>query len=294
MNDILAQKLSEAITNKRNDVNTYTWRGARDVTTREQSEIRLVDATPDQLKRFYSHCNSMLYSKDRNNPGRIVLLDIIHDQQRRCRAELYLRMMENPVNETIPRYPRLTYLQHLKEFLDKNADQVPRTTWKTEPISTVAAVPQEYADLTIDMIMDACLDQLGLFNRKHITLTFIADMGLWFTEEEIKDYFSQKDELTGKMRDKLEVVRESLGIKPSTGITLKINPRGGLTFEEFRAIYKLHNNTKYRDMSTLQLTTLCNKVLFRLEVKVNKHIDQWTKRRDQIKEVAKLKGISLD
>ena len=93
MNSQLKEKLSVALENKENDMSLYVWKGPKvDVNgTRVQESIKLVDATNEQLKEFYNHCQSMLYSTDRENLGRLVLLDIIRDQRERCNTELYLR-----------------------------------------------------------------------------------------------------------------------------------------------------------------------------------------------------------
>ena len=50
---------------------------------------------------------------------------------------------------------------------------------------------------------------------------------------------------------------------------------------------------KYSELTTDQLVTLRNKVLFRLEQEVNYHITSWEERIRQIKMVAESKGITL-
>ena len=47
------------------------------------------------------------------------------------------------------------------------------------------------------------------------------------------------------------------------------------------------------DMTTAQLETLRYNWLFGLEQTVNKHIEQWEKRMDEIEEISKYKNISL-
>ena len=62
MNNILKERLSEAITSKKNDITTYVWKGKK----REvngvfvQEEKRLVDCTLDELQRNYDYCNGIL------------------------------------------------------------------------------------------------------------------------------------------------------------------------------------------------------------------------------------------
>lgn len=101
--------------------------------------------------------------------------------------------------------------------------------------------------------------------------------------------FTEKDK-NGKMRSKLEIVKEQLKIK--SNIRLKVKPTG-LNFTELRAMLNLHP-TKYSNLTTDQLITLRNKVLFRLEQEVNYHIEQWEERIRQIELVAQSKGINLE
>lgn len=101
--------------------------------------------------------------------------------------------------------------------------------------------------------------------------------------------FIEKDS-EGKTRSKLEVIKERLNIKPIIKLTVK---PGGLTFTELRAMLNLRPK-KYADLTSDQLTTLRNKVLFRLEQEVDYHIDQWQDRKRQLNLVAKVKGITLN
>lgn len=48
---------------------------------------------------------------------------------------------------------------------------------------------------------------------------------------------------------------------------------------------------KYFDLTTEQLTTLRDKVLFLLEEEVKYHIEQWETRMEQIEKVAEYHGI---
>ena len=83
---VLGDKLASALEAKTNDINSFIWKGPKKE-NRTQDEIKLVDATPDQLKEFYEHCKSMLYSTDKVNPGRYTLKDIVRDQINKCNTE---------------------------------------------------------------------------------------------------------------------------------------------------------------------------------------------------------------
>lgn len=287
---ILADKLTEALEAKRNDINSFIWKGAKRFVNKQrvQEEIKLVDATPEQLQTFYNHCKTMLYNKDNKNPGRYVLLDLIKQQRACCNAELYLKYLEegDPATNAKP-YPRFSYFQALKTFLEQNKEVLPKEVWATTPITVISTTPPEYAEITIDMIYKACLDALGAFNKKHITNNFLCNMGLWFTPQEMKD-LHEVDE-NGNVIDRLKVVETRLQLR--NNISLHINPRG-LSYKEFRAMYKLQSK-KYSELTKDQLTILRDKILFKLEEEVQYHIDQWLERMRQLKLVAGSKGITL-
>lgn len=288
----LEDKLKEALDAKNNDITTYVWKGAKEVVNGEkvQSEVRLVDATPEQLNKFYKHCNSMLYSSDRVNPGRYTLLDIIEEQRVNCNVELFLRYLEKgDLDNNIVPYPRFSYLQTLRTFLNINKEALPKESLSTAPISiAVSDLPKEFSDISISKIIDGCLDTLGRFDKKHITLSFITKLGVWFTPAEMRDLTERLED--GKVRNRLEVIKERLGIKPSIG--LKINPKG-LNYNELRAMITLKSK-KYSELTTDQLLTLRNKVLFRLQADAEFHASQWEERKAQIEKVAASKGITLE
>lgn len=288
----LKDKLTEAENVKKNNVKSFVWKGAKEIVNGvvNQPEIRLYDATPEQLQTFLNHCYSMLYNSDKSNPGRYSLLDIIEEQREKCNAELYLRYLENLYmpNSERPKYPRFMYLQDVKTSLNLNKEVLPKENWANVTIDVLTnGIPEEFRSLTIDTVLDACLDTLGQFDKKHITLNFLAKMGLWFTQEDMKS-LTEKDE-NGKNRDRLEVIKERLGLKSTT--KLHVDPKG-LNFVEFRAMTTLKSK-KYSDLTTDQLLTLRNKVLFRLEDIVSEHATTWESRIDQILKVADARGIEL-
>ena len=88
---VLGEKLKQALNEKSDNINEYVWKGPK--VNGIQEEIKLVDADFDQLRKFYNHCEQMLYNSDVKNPGRITLLDIVTDQIQRCRAELLIRWL---------------------------------------------------------------------------------------------------------------------------------------------------------------------------------------------------------
>lgn len=285
---ILKEKIEEAIEAKNNDTKSFVWKLARK-SDGTQEEIHLVDATPEQLNTFYKHCKSMLYSGDKLNPGRYVLLEIIEDQRRKCNVELFLRKLESGAlcADGKP-YPRYLYLQDIRSYMNANKANFPTEELNDISIATVTkGLPREFERISIEEVINACLDRLGTFDNKHITFSFILNMGIYLTPTEIKE-FDEKDK-DGNTRSKLEVIKERLNIKPTVRLTVKPT---GLNFSELRAMVNLKSK-KYSDLTTDQLTVLRNKVLFRLEDEVQFHIKSWEERIRQIKLVAQEKGIEL-
>lgn len=285
----LKDKLTEAINAKNNDIKSFVWKLARN-SEGVQEEIKLVDATPEQLSKFYQHCKSMLYSKDKLNPGRYTLLDIIQEQRNKCNVELFLRKLETGAICADGRsYPRYLYRQDLRAFLDSNKDQFPYTEWKNISIATCTnGLSREFERISIDSVMSACLDQLGVIDTKHITFSFILNMGVYLTPVEMKELTEKDSE--GNNRSKLEVIKERLNIKPDVRLTVKPS---GLNFTELRAMIGLRPK-KYSELTTDQLTVLRDKVLFKLEDEVRFHIEQWETRANQIEKVCEARGIILE
>ena len=149
-------------------------------------------------------------------------------------------------------------------------------------------LPREFERISIEDVLDGGLDQLGYFDNKHITFSFILNMGVYLTPSEMKE-FDEKDK-DGNTRSKLEVIKERLNIKNTVRLTVKPT---GLNFNELRAMVNLRPK-KYSELTTDQLMVLRNKVLFRLENEVMFHIDQWEERIRQLKLVAESRGITLE
>lgn len=279
---MIKEKLAAAIAKKNNDINTFVWKGRKVEVNGQlvQDEKKLVDCSEDELRTFYKHCDSMLYNTSKECPGRYVLLDIIEDQRVRCNAELFLRWLEQEKST-----PRFTFLSSLRVFLDNNKGIDTKNVFISEAL--VGGCPAEFARLPIDIVLEGCLDKLGKFNKQHITLTFILKQGLWFTQQESKDLTEKTP--SGEFREKAEVAKERLGLKSS--VNLYMTPKG-LSFAQLRAMVNLKGK-KYSELTTPQLETLRNRILFSLEDEVKFHIGQWETRKNQIKMVCDAKGYTL-
>lgn len=289
----LKDKYVAALEAKSNDINSFIWKGPKENIDGQkiQREIRLVDATDDQLKGFFDHCISMLYSNDSVNPGRFVLIERIQEDREKCNTELYLRYLENTYlsDPSRARYLRFQYLQDMRKWLSRNTAEIPQSSYYDTPISAIIDnVPDEFARLSIGMVMDGCLDNLGRNLKKPITLNFILSLGVWFDADEIKD-LSEKDPVTGKMKNRLDVVRERLQLK--NNVSLKIDPNG-LNYNELRAMLKLRS-CRFSDLTTDQLLVLRNKVLFRLEDSCAENAEIWIEKIKEILKTAEARNLDL-
>lgn len=280
---VLGDKLREALNDKANDVNSYVWKGPK--VNGVQEEIKLVDADYDQLKRFYNHCEQMLYNSDTKNPGRLTLLDIVSDQIQRCRAELLIRWLRAE-----KQYTNTRCLEDLRITIKNNKEILTNETIKVYPIGNILnGIPVEFREVPVSLVMDACLDSLGLFDNSHLTLNFIVKMGLWFTQQEMQKDLYRKDPVTGKAVNRLLVVSKELRLNPS--ISLKICDTG-LSYAEFRSMCRLKRD-KYANLTSDQLRLLSSKVLYRFQNQCESQAKQWKDRMEKIKKVAELKGWDI-
>ena len=292
-NNILGEKLKEALETSTSQYDDFVWKGPRG-SNRKQEVIKMIDASPEQLKEWYKHCNSMLYSKDKKYPGRYVLKDIVDDQRMKCNTELCLRWLENKylkdIPEPRPSYPRWLFLQDIQDFLNNNIDTIKKEDYDTTPIRVITSnnIPIEFRDVSISDVIMGCIDKLGLFSREHISLRFITKLGVWLTDKEIND-LTEKDK-DGKTRNRIDVIKERHNLKSE--ITLKPNSKG-LKYSELRAMLNLKTK-KYSELTTDQLLVLRDKVLFRFEEEIDWHISQWEDLISKIKKIADVKGVELE
>ena len=282
---VLGDKLGEALNAKANDINNYVWKGPK--VNGVQEEIKLVDASFDQLQKFYKHCNEMLYNSDSKYPGRITLLGIVDDQIKRCRAELLVRWLRSE-----KQYTTTNCLEDLRAIISNNKEQLTQDVIKTYAVGNIMnGLPIEFERVPISLVMDACLDSLGVLDNSHLTLNFVVKMGLWFTQQEMQKPVSEgglykKDPETGKAMNRLEVVSKELRLNPS--IALRID-NTGLSYAEFRSMCRLKRD-KYANLTSDQLRLLSNKVLYRFQDQCEMQAKQWQDKIEEILKVAESKG----
>ena len=282
---VLGDKLAEKLAEKANDINSYVWKGPK--VNGVQEEIKLVDADFYQLQKFYNHCNEMLYNKDSKYPGRITLLGIVQDQIQRCRAELLIRWLRSE-----KQYTTTNCLEDLRTIISNNKNELTQDVIKTYPIGNIMnGLPIEFERVPISLVLDACLDSLGVLDNSHLTLNFIVKMGLWFTPQEMQKPITEgglykKDPETGKAMNRLEVVTKELRLNPS--ISLRID-NTGLSYAEFRSMCRLKRD-KYANLTSDQLRLLSNKVLYRFQDQCEMQAKQWQDKIEEILKVAESKG----
>ena len=278
----MEEKMIEAMSKKSVDIQSFEWKGAKTIDENgkyKQNSQKLIDMTPSELRTCYDHCKTMLFNKDTQSPGRYLVLELIADQKNRCGAELFLRFMATQHSMS-----RFSLSSAISSFLSNN-----KAVFKdVKPLlkDMFSNLPNEYEKLPIGLILDGCLDRLGAFNKKHITRTFILKQGVWLTPTETKELLSNEEAGV----DRLSVIREHLGIKDVE--RLHLNSKG-INYTQMRAMLNLKPNKKYADLTTDQLETLRNRILFNLEEEVKSHIISWEKRMEEIEMVADHNQIKL-
>ena len=261
------------------NINTFIWLEKREQQGDEviQKEKNLIDMTSEELNNFYEHCKKMLYNQSSETPGRYVVLTNISDQKDRCGVELFLRWLDK--EREMSRY---SLLQTLNVFIENNKELFKNNQLFLDNIFN--GVPDQFLYLPITLVMDGCLDRLGVLNKKHITRKFILKQGIWLTNAESKEFADINP------KDRIQHIRELLQIKPVE--KLYINDKG-LNYTQMRSMLTLRPNKKYNDLTTNQLETLRYKMLFILEEDVKKHIYNWGVLMDKIEIVAEVNNITL-
>lgn len=287
---MIREKLTQALEDKKdNNILNAVWKYEKQIINGEvyQDSKKFMDMDLDELQRCFSYTQTMLYNEDPQNLGRFHVLKMIQDQRGKCNTELFIRYVQSAGTYTdmTKGIPRFKFLEAINEFVTENKHLFENIL--EQPISLLMTCPEEFSSIPIDQVIDGLLDKLGRFNKKHITMSFLTKQGLWFTSEESAE-LTVKD-IKGNIRDRLEIVKENLNLKPS--IKLHLNPRG-IKYKEFQAMVGLRS-CKYSELSTLKLITLRDSILFRLEEDVRFHIEFWQQKQNEIFKIAKIKNYNL-
>jgi hypothetical protein len=261
------------------ELSSFIWVGKKvfnNVTNQYiQMEKRLIDMSEEEIHNCYEHCKKMLYNKNIQTPGRYLILKDITDQQNRCGVELFLRWLDKE-----GKMSRLALTASINSFLNSNKEAA-----KTKVLDDMFSnIPSEYGNLSATLLLDGCIDRLGVFNKKQITRAFILRQGIWLTPTEVKD-FNHVD-----AKNRIELVKTTLQIKPHE--KLFINDKG-INLTQMRAMLNLRPNKKYIDLTTIQLETLRYRILFNLEETVKNHINSWNQRMEELELIAEYKNYRL-
>lgn len=295
MNNVLGDALQKALDAKKHDYSNFIWKGEKIKTgdKYEQKSIRLVDMTDDELKKCYNHCKKMLNNDNPKHLGRYNVLEEVNEQINKCNIELFLRYCENTYlkNErnALPRRDLYYSLRQFMENVNKSMIEAGRDEiedWSTVPMSQASSnLPEEFENINISDVIDGCIDCLGAFDKKHLTLTFITKMGLWFTKGE-------EGELKASSNfERLKLAKEKLHLPDK--LILKFSEKG-LSYHEMRAVLNIQKKQKYSDMTNEQLVTLRNKILLRFQREVDNHIYSWKRLQKQIELVARSRELNLN
>lgn len=280
----MKERFNEAINKKQSDITSFIWKGGKTLDENgkyKQEEKYIINMLESELKSCYEHCKTMLFNQDPQNPGRYLVLEIISEQINKCGVELCLRYLHENNDLT-----RFTLTTMISEFLSNNKEVFKGKKPLLEDMFN--NMPSDYSKLSLDLLLDGCLDRLGALSKKHLTRTFILKQGIWLTADESKDLVEYDDD--DKLRDRLTVIRERLNIKEIE--KLYINSKG-INYTQMRAMLNLKTNQKYLTLTINQLETLRYRILFNLEETVKKHISDWENRMFQLEKVAEYKGFKL-
>lgn len=290
MSTVLEDAYERAVKTKRsNDFSSFVWKGEKIKEGEKyvQEQKRLIDMTPEELQKCYTHCSKMLFNDNPKHLGRYNVLEEVTRDINKCNVELLLRYFENNYQhdgrESVKRFSLMVSLRGMMQ----NHPEV--NDWTKVPITDIAnsfRLPAEFHSINVADVLDGCIDQLGVFDKQHLTMTFITKMGLWFTK-------SEESELKGETNsntERLKIAKERLHLPAK--LILRLSDKG-LSYHEMRAMLTLPKKQKFSDMTTEQLITLRNKVLLRFQREVDGHIFSWNRLKKQIELVANDKGIVL-
>lgn len=226
----------------------------------------------------------MLYNSNPWSPGKFEVRKNIQTLWNACNTELFVRVILHECDTPIKtKKDILDFVNGMRLQFDRNIIN--------ESISLLFnGLEPEFEKITISKLMDACFDKLDVLNTKLITEKFILAQGIWLTNEEKKDLTEYDAE--GKIRNRMEVVKERLAGWINPNARLRISPTG-LTFNEFRSLVQLGQMPKITSLSTTTLKTLRDKVLLLLDNDLDYHINKWQLLIRQIERVAKARGIEL-
>ncbi len=271
------ETLSNAINNKKTDINQAVWK------SKDGKDTRLVDMDSVMLNKAYHHCCDMLYNKSKFTPGRYTVKENIKVFIAHCNAELLKRYLLHECSIDIIKTP-LELVQAVNSFKKQN-----NLTDSTTVDVMFDHLPKEYSTVKFGDLIAACLDQLEVINRKMISEHFIITQGIWLTDEEKKELTELDD--NGKQKPWLDVIKERMIINPDIRLRVDIK---GFSYSEFRLLLHLTPNPRISSLPSETLRVFRDKVFLLLDIDTDYHIKRWETIKSNIEQVAKLKEITLN
>lgn len=271
----LADKLTAAITNKANDINSWSW------INKSGNSIRFLDMSQEELQRCYNHTTDMLYRKTNYKFGKLEVRKNIKKMYDACNSELLHRYIQHELTVDVFKTNKdiLDFINRFKEANGvKNEDKI---------TVMFSGLPKEFETLTVGDLLKACLDICEPINRRLISNKFIMSLGIWLTEEEKKDL--TEFDSNGKLRPWLQVMKERLFVD---GGYFRVSPTG-LSYSELRALLNIEQRAKVSGIPSNTLRLIRDKILLLLDNDLEYHIKKWNIIKGQIEKVAEYKGYKL-
>jgi hypothetical protein len=135
------------------------------------------------------------------------------------------------------------------------------------------------------MVIDGCMENLGVLKNKNLTVNFIVNYGVWIRKD---DTAMLDNHYPGINSIKTKIINY-LSWPPNTKV--RISPKG-LTLNQIRFIASV-KDTKFNKMTTDQLTLLRNRILIDIEDHLKKKATFWSRKINEIKAVAEKREITL-
>ena len=276
MNTDFGAKLQDALDAKQNDINSLTWRD------RNGKDVRLMDMSADELKKCYQHCYEMLYNNSHRRVGRVIMKSNIQKCWNACNTELFVRelyaMESSPIKTNKDLLEFVNAMR--KEYSLSGNSSISELFNNLDPV---------YESIKLNDLLDASFDRLGTVNRKIVTNQFIYSIGIWLTDEELRDLTEYDD--SGKIKDRREVIKDRLFIAPN--VRLRLNS-DGFSYAELRTLIQMGDFPKIASLPTVALKALRDKALLLLDSDVDYHIAKWTSLLNDVKRVAEYKNWQVE
>lgn len=300
---IRKSKTGDSLNNASYDmvINTAIWR--EKPVNGEIVERKLSVYDNEHLNSFYNLCYSMLYSNDKHNPGKVVMLADINKQIESCNVTLFIRWIKSKLGKS-----EYTLNKMFEDFVNKHINEHPNIK-SYQMKDLMGNCPDEFSSITISQVMNGCVEALGAFNKRKITKSFLYRIGVYISDEDNKSLVPTKEERSVianyynlknipykvskrglPIVSKCDVMKLRLGVKLNEDLRFNMK---GLSFSEFKAAISLNNCERYTNMTQEQLLVLRNRLLPMIKATLTKQIESWKKRMRNIEVVAQSKGYLL-